>query len=407
MEPLPLLHHAQGETVILRSCGPTSRLQHLFRFSLENSLASELTAADSITFKHFERIAGRPLPRGWKQIASAPIGRGGIGLALLADIDQRAITSAAVESSARSATEIIDLDSQKGRVSEMLTGALEALRLRQLPQARPTSENGSAHEAGPARLQIVVDSCAAPHASAFLTATPGVHTTLSNEEFRDALWVRFGMPPPAGHQECTPDPSQDPLGLHRFGCRNAAPARIYRHDEMVTVIASSALNADPLSFRVAREERLVDAEDSQERPGDVALNLGNGRTLADLTVASPFGTARQTSTRIAGSPAAAASDAYDRKLSKWQRLLADSGLDSRTLVSSFQPLAVTALGVWDERSLLWLRRFSDVCAASLGLDNGTAFADLMTRLSVALWRGNSRLLRALRGPIETVDCFDF
>ena len=195
-------------------------------------------------------------------------------------------------------------------------------------------------------------------------AMPGPQTTLSNEEFRDAIWFRFGLPSPSGHHECTPDPAHNPLGLHLLGCRKAASARTHRHYNMVSVVASTALNADPLSFQIAREERLIDAEDSRERPGDVALNLGNGRTLADLTVASPFGDALQTFYRLAGSPAAAASDVYDRKISKWQRLLDDHVLDGRELVSSFQPLAVTAFGVWEERSLRWLRRFSDVCGFS-------------------------------------------
>ena len=403
ISPLASLNHAQGESIILRMCGPTSRLQHLFRFSLQATVASKLTTADSITLKHFERIAGRPLPVGWETIAASPIGRGGIGLALLSDIDQRAVSTSAVETAARVANEVCDIDRHQGQESGFFLEVLRALKNRHSPTENLVVANRQASEGSPARLQIVVESSASPHASAFLTAMPGPQTTLSTEEFRDAVWFRFGLPSPSGHHECTPDPAHDPLGLHRLGCRNAASARTHRHDDMVSVVASAALNADPLSFQIAREERLIDAEDSCERPGDVALNLGNGRTLADLTVALPFGAARQTSYRLAGSPAAAASDAYDRKISKWQKLLDDHELDGRELVSYFQPLAVTALGVWDERFLLWLRRFSDVCAASLGTDKGSAFADLMTRLSVALWRGNSRLLRALRAHRDPAD----
>ncbi len=58
------------------------------------------------------------------------------------------------------------------------------------------------------------------------------------------------------------------------------------------------------------------------------------------------------------------------------------------------PLAVTALDVWDERSLRWLRRLSDVCAAATSVSPGTALASLMTKLSVALWRANSCMIRA-------------
>ena len=73
------------------------------------------------------------------------------------------------------------------------------------------------------------------------------------------------------------------MGLHRFGCRNAAGAR--RHNYMVAVLAKTALAADPHSFQLECEERLVDAEGSKSRPGNVSINLGNCRTLADLTVA--------------------------------------------------------------------------------------------------------------------------
>ena len=396
MKPLSLLHHAQGETAILRYFGPTSRLQHFSRFSLDPSIAQQLAGADAITLKHFERIVGRPLPHGWEPIAASSISSGGIGLSLLSDIDMRAKSISAIESAVRVTKEIIDLDAQLGFKSEMLSEVLEELQQRPaLSECFPGALRAAAAE-NLSHMKLLADSFASPHASAFLSAMPGPQTTMSNEEFRDALWFRFGLPPPTGHQDCSPDPRHDPLGLHRLGCRNAAPSRTQRHDEMVTVLAKAALNADPLSFQVAREERLADADNSRQRPGDIALNMGDGRTLADLTVASPFGAACQTSSRIAGTPAAAASEAYDRKVLKWKRLLDDHELHDHMLVSTFQPLAVTALGVWDNRSFRWLRKFSDICASSLGIDNGSAFADLMTRLSVALWRGNSRLLRSLR-----------
>ena len=66
------------------------------------------------------------------------------------------------------------------------------------------------------------------------------------------------------------------------------------------------------------------------------------------------------------------------------------------MVSKFVPLAVTAMGVWDARSLTWLQKFSGVCSAATAADPGSVFATLMTKLSVALWRGNSRMLRGCR-----------
>jgi hypothetical protein len=211
---------------------------------------------------------------------------------------------------------------------------------------------------------------------------------MSDAEFRDALWLRLGLPAPPGHADCTPKPPEDWLGLHRLGCRAAADWRLRRHDAIAEVIASSALAADPRAFRVAREAAVPEA-DSQARPGDVALDLGDGRALVDVTVANPCSEARLTASRRAGSPAFAAEQAYDRKVAKYHELLA-----AVPHPPAFTPLAVTALGVWDERSLRWLRRFSDTCAAATAAEPGHMFASLMTRLSVALWRGNSRMLRA-------------
>jgi hypothetical protein len=121
--------------------------------------------------------------------------------------------------------------------------------------------------------------------------------------------------------------------------------------------------------------------------------MGDGRTYADVTVVNAFLAAHLTASRSAGSPALAAERAYDRKVSKYTALFA---ADATPFSEKFIPLAVTALGVWDERSLRWLRRFSDVCAAATSEDTGSAWARLMTKLSIALWRDNSRMMRACR-----------
>ena len=102
-----------------------------------------------------------------------------------------------------------------------------------------------------------------------------------------------------------------------------------------------------------------------------------------------FAKARISPARHAGSPAFAAAEAYDHKLVKYESLLADTSSAVR-----FVPIAVTAHGVYDARSLQWLQGFSRVCAAASGTPASLAFATLMQRLSVALWRANSRLLRA-------------
>ena len=146
---------------------------------------------------------------------------------------------------------------------------------------------------------------------------------------------------------------------------------------------------------VAPEERLLDDVETEKASGDVALNLGNGRTLVNLTVASPFSAACANASRLAGTPAAAAEAAHDRKTREWTALLETNGLDSALMVAQFVPLVVTTLGVWDWRSLRWLSHFSDVCAASLGEAAGSYFSSFMM-LFVALWRANLCIIRGLR-----------
>ena len=55
----------------------------------------------------------------------------------------------------------------------------------------------------------------------------------------------------------------------------------------------------------------------QYRPDDVVVNLGEGRTFADLTIAILFESARVALSRSASTPAAAAALAYNRKVRDW------------------------------------------------------------------------------------------
>ena len=155
-------------------------------------------------------------------------------------------------------------------------------------------------------------------------------------------------------------------------------------------MSDSALAADPRAFRVQREVGLsqLGGQSTQARPGDVAVDLGDGRTLLDVTVVNAFSDARTNPARRAGSPAVAAEDAFNRKVVKYEDLFAESGAREK-----FVPIAVTAHGVFDERSLRWLGGFAGVCAAARGRPSSAEYDALLQRFSVALWRGNSRMLR--------------
>lgn len=49
---------------------------------------------------------------------------------------------------------------------------------------------------------------------------------------RAALWQRFVLLAPDGHAHCTPDPTLDSAGNHRFDCGAFAALRTIRYDGM-------------------------------------------------------------------------------------------------------------------------------------------------------------------------------
>ena len=181
---------------------------------------------------------------------------------------------------------------------------------------------------------------------------------MSDLKFMDALWLRLGLPCDVGHSNCDPSRQADPLGLHRLGCSGASGAHIRRHDDIVAVIANALIAADTNGFKVAREQHLSKDAVIQFRLGDVVLNLSGSRTFPDLTIANPFASARVAISRSAGSPAAAAAQAYDRMMREWASILRANGVSQGLDLTTLVPLAVTALGVWGEQSLGWLNRFS-------------------------------------------------
>ena len=192
---------------------------------------------------------------------------------------------------------------------------------------------------------------------------------MSDVEFRDAIWLRFSLPAPTGDVDCSPGRQENPRGLHRLGCKAATDARLRRHDALAKVVAKAALAADPRAFKVAREVGLPTV-DSRAWAGDVALDLGFGRTLLDVTVVNSFSAARSTASRLAGSPAVAVETAYD-KTAKYSALLKR---DARPVVCSARGHGAWGLG----RALqaLALRYFRGVRGSGRRVDGyGVQLAD--------------------------------
>ena len=114
----------------------------------------------------------------------------------------------------------------------------------------------------------------------------GPYTTLSDNEFRDALWHRLGLAAAVGHATCEPSPNDDPKGFHRLGCKSAALARLRRHNSLASVVTTSAFRADPRAFQLEREVGFD--EDVSRPPGRRIARLRRRTDYARHHCCQPF-----------------------------------------------------------------------------------------------------------------------
>ena len=122
-----------------------------------------------------------------------------MGFTLISDIDQRALSAAAVESITRFVGIVVEADKSQELLSEGLIKSLDAIQRPAFPQERQfplmnTRQSGL-------NAKLISNSNSGPYASAFLSAGPEPQTTRNNVEFCDALWLRFGLPAPVGNSD--------------------------------------------------------------------------------------------------------------------------------------------------------------------------------------------------------------
>jgi hypothetical protein len=121
---------------------------------------------------------------------------------------------------------------------------------------------------------------------------------------------------------------------------------------------------------------------TRKRPGDLVLDLGDGPTFIDVTVANPFNATLLTT--LAGNPASVALMREGAKMRK-------HAADVRSVGAVFQPIGLTSMGCFTEPAIKWLKKFARVGSISACTPFAATFGALMTRLSVALWRGNAAM----------------
>lgn len=158
------------------------------------------------------------------------------------------------------------------------------------------------------------------------------------------------------HDECDPQPRR-------------LTQRSQRHVKLVTVIAQTALAAHALPLRVARKEKLSVAEGFFSQALTVSPSLSTAWTAATATTAYDL-------LEVYG---------LRHKVQKYHNLLELHQLDGEDLISIFQPMAIIRRSASGRSSLSDRTACFPMCEQPLEESTGTAFFELMTRLSCAFW----------------------
>ena len=137
-----------------------------------------------------------------------------------------------------------------------------------------------------------------------------------------------------------------------------------------------------LAFKIACEERLALDTVSQSSPGNLALHLSDGKTVAYVTVANPFAAACFTASCSAGTPAATATFDSTRKMLTGNAYSTRTGSTSMTwlLASCLSPSPQQARGM--SASIRQLRKFSDFSTVAFIDILGAAFSLISKQLSM-------------------------
>ena len=367
LEPLHRLRHAQGETAILRACGPWSRLSHLLRWLPLASLQRSLSTADACTQLHLSRILVRDLAaRDWAQ-ATLPISLGGFGLGALTSHAHADPLLSNANASAIAALAGCDDPFISSVVDTLGSASPVQVALHVLPGSDDVPDADRLSAQG------------APQAGAWVLGPVRGPTLFSDPQWRIAVAVWLGMDAPFGHTSCSQH-STHRQGLSRLGCKNAGNPRNQRHEALAVQLIQCAGSA---GIKTKREMRFDHS--CKERPGDIVFTLPDGDHFADVTVTSPANFPRPSPASCPTIPAAAA---YDRKITKYNDQRAAAGLDP----AKFVPLAVTAYGAWDGRSAKFLERLAFCFAGRTGSCPIKLLNDMYCRLSAALWKGNAAMM---------------
>jgi hypothetical protein len=300
------------------------------------------------------------------------------------------------------------------QLQRSLTAALTKERSKRVLERLPFRGEGQEGYAGREQWMRTVHLHASdnPVSGAFLTAHPSVRvTSMSDMEYSDAAriyvggvvreanLVRLNCPKPG----CAAQVERFPA--HDFTCDGTKGLRASRHHTVKFALHRFLVQYKKLMQAPPKvEPRLADYfrppngnptvhKDFRGTRLDEAIHLfGEDEMLLDYVVTSVSAT-----TRDLAAAESVARKGHEKKRKRYSRLVPNRSWGKATIV----PVAFSSLGRPEAQGIEAFRQM----AKSLAGNNNAQYAMILRRIcevtSVAIWRGNSGLVRAYSRMIET------
>ena len=237
--------------------------------------------------------------------------------------------------------------------------------------------------------KIRLEAASSDHSAAWLNAIPSplIGTLLNDAVFRTAISYRLGLEF-VGDSSCVCGMKIDARGLHALACQKLSGPKIARHDDICDVLARS-IRQGGIPCRL--EPQGLSVVDRTRPDGETLRPWRNGLPLSfDVTVPDSFCVSHRPEARKG--PGFVVSKAEALKLRKYAHLAASH---------VFIPFVIDSAGVWGRAADNLVKEIARLIKANCAENRALEF--LRQRISLAVARGNARLLSAAFPALEQMD----
>ena len=400
-----LLEDGQIAHKLLMRCMGSSRVMHAMRTTRPDWILETLKEVDAATMDCLEACVGTTLPAAARTQASLPIRLGGLGVRSAERHAPAAYVCSRVAS--RKLCQAMDgnfawdpdvpgsglaaavalCNEHLPEASRLMTADLDAehgVSQKHLSQKLGAVTQGSLIDAAEAASTARLRAAGAPHAGAWLAATPapGLDQRMNHGEFVAAVKLTLGLP--FIHADCwcpRCDQVLDRICAHAMACMSGGDTTRL-HNSLRDAVYVKCLLA---GLSPERERQVLLPDDPRRRPGDIYFaEWPGGQGIAmDFAVTSPLGLNvihAASQTELAAATAYEATKFADR----------DTGQRCRDHGVRLVPMVAESLGGWGIEAQKAFKVIGRSLSATTGTPHGTVVAQLYEKLSVMIMRAAAR-----------------